>query len=388
MNKIICFIIGCSLLAATYAQAADTPTNQPSGQLAIELRDGSRVMAKALDDSLSFRSSALGEMELPWSSIRSVECADDGTAKLSATNGDVLTIQLTADTLPIQAAFGKTELPVKTIRSIKVLISNPGQASSGLVALWSGEGNANDSVSGNNGTLTDVSFANGKIGQAFSFNGDDSSIMIPANSSLNIGAGDGFTLTAWIKPSNLNQGFQIIGWNNGGENENQLGVEFCVTLDSGPGSLYANIVDTSAGWHQIRSRATMVSYDFQFVALTYDKTSGIAKIYCNGKAVAVQNMGSFTPQTSFNLYLGNCPNSNDAAFSGLMDEVSIYNRALSDSEIQALCTQQNGGQLPPPPDFTPPRIHFNQDTPSGQGASLKPEENGLTYLAKSPSNMP
>ena len=75
--------------------------------------------------------------------------------------------------------------------------------------------------------------------------------------------------------------------------------------------------------------------------MTYDKTSGVAKIYCNGQAVAVQNMGMFTPQTSFNLYLGNCPDSQNVAFAGLLDEAAIYNRALSTSEIQALCTQQN-----------------------------------------------
>jgi len=37
----------------------------------------------------------------------------------------------------------------------------------GLVALWSGDGDGNDSVGGNTATLTDISFEEGKVGQAF-----------------------------------------------------------------------------------------------------------------------------------------------------------------------------------------------------------------------------
>jgi DNA-directed RNA polymerase subunit RPC12/RpoP len=47
-----------------------------------------------------------------------------------------------------------------------------GHLPSGLVALWSGEGNANDSVSGNNGKLAgNVTYGKGRIGQAFMFDG-------------------------------------------------------------------------------------------------------------------------------------------------------------------------------------------------------------------------
>ena len=43
------------------------------------------------------------------------------------------------------------------------------------------------------------------------------------------------------------------------------------------------------------------------VALTYDKTTGVATIYCNGAVVGSGNLGSFTPLTSYNLYLGRRP---------------------------------------------------------------------------------
>jgi hypothetical protein len=70
------------------------------------------------------------------------------------------------------------------------------------------------------------------------------------------------------------------------------------------------------------------------VALTYDQASGSAILYLNGVAVASRYLGSFTPLTSSDLYLGYRPGY--GSFRGMLDEVSIYNRALADTEIQAV----------------------------------------------------
>jgi DNA-directed RNA polymerase subunit RPC12/RpoP len=216
-----------------------------------------------------------------------------------------------------------------------------GHLPSGVVALWSGEGNGKDSIGGNNAVLTDISFAKGKVGQAFRFNGESSSIKITASPSLDVGAGDGFTITAWIKLSDVNKLHPILGWNNGGGNASQLGVEFYISEDAGPGSLYANVEDSNSQWHPIHSRVNPIKTDgFQYVALTYDKTSSLAEIYCNGTVVAKQKLGSFTPQTTYNFYLGSRPSDEGLIFAGLMDEIAIYSRALSASEIHAIYEKQ------------------------------------------------
>ena len=71
---------------------------------------------------------------------------------------------------------------------------------SGMVSWWPGEGNANDIQGINNGTLVNgATFAPGKVGQAFSFDGLDDGVTIQAgNGSLNMGASD-FALDAWVK---------------------------------------------------------------------------------------------------------------------------------------------------------------------------------------------
>ncbi len=77
---------------------------------------------------------------------------------------------------------------------------------------------------------------------------------------------------------------------------------------------------------------------FQHVAVTYDKASGIARLFHNGQVVKEQYLGTVTPQTSYDLYMGYRPSGTASGnrFYGLMDEVSLYNRALKPAEILSI----------------------------------------------------
>src|SRR5919202_1971139 len=77
---------------------------------------------------------------------------------------------------------------------------------------------------------------------------------------------------------------------------------------------------------------------WQHVAVTYDQPSGMSRLFHNGVQVAYANLGTFTPLTTADLYLGHRPFSaadehSPVFYSGLMDEPTIYNRALSLNEI-------------------------------------------------------
>ncbi|HTX21832.1 MAG TPA: LamG domain-containing protein, partial [Candidatus Aquilonibacter sp.] len=234
---------------------------------------------------------------------------------------------------------GKTELPVQLIQSIQVsAMTGPGQLPSGLVALWSGEGNGDDSVGGNNATpIGNVTFAEGQVGQAFCLDGHSSYLTVPASPSLNVGAGDGLTITAWIKPNAFDvdvSGAPIIEW----DSETTDGCE----LWSG-GSLFVNIRDLSGNGHTVNFSYAFDTNNFQFVAMTYDKNSGNIFLYINGVAVTSKNYGSFTPQTTYPVNIGRRtgqPVGNGDTYGGLIDELAIYNRALSASEIEAVYAEQ------------------------------------------------
>jgi hypothetical protein len=121
MKTPACFIMVWALMAHC-AQAQPAPTGESGFQLTIELRDGSRLVGKSLEDTLSFHSAALGDLKLTWAGIRSIEYAGTNTAmaRLTATNGDEFTIQFAGEALRVETGFGKTELPLKLIRSVKV----------------------------------------------------------------------------------------------------------------------------------------------------------------------------------------------------------------------------------------------------------------------------
>lgn len=354
----------CALCIAAFClhhpQAAPASTNETSFRLTIELRDGSRIVGKSLDDALRFRSSVLGDLKLPLENIRSIDGVTTNLAKLTTANGDVLTGWFIASVLRAETSFGKTELPVKLIRSVRISSMNKvGQLPSGLVALWSGEGDGNDAVGGNNATLTDISFAEGKVGQAFSFNGTSAYFKIPDNQTLDVGAGEGFTVSAWIKPSDVNGLHPILEWQPGGvqfwigQNPSSRGVLCGFFMDKN-GNNYVQIPSPSG---------TLVANTWQHIAVTYTQASGIISLYVNGKLVSNLQWDSFVPLTKGTLSSSRPGNSGDWTynrfFAGLMDELAIYNRALSASEIASVCTEQNDGEpLPPPPTPAPGMMPF------------------------------
>jgi len=210
----------------------------------------------------------------------------------------------------------------------------------GLVALWSGEGDGRDSVGRNDGILMGgTSFAPGKVGQAFLFDTADATVKIPAQNDLNVGAGNGFSIVCWVNPSSaVSTGPELaLEWNDG----NWYGVHFAINNNGNNWSFGANLVDVHRGLHGINSGSGIVPDEFQHLALTYDKQSGMATLYRNGVQVAQEKLGSFTPQTSYDLYLGRrVAGDFQASFRGMLDEVSLYNHALSASEIQAIYTEQ------------------------------------------------
>lgn len=218
---------------------------------------------------------------------------------------------------------------------------------SGLVSWWAAEGNANDETGANHGVLQNgVAFTGGEVGTGFSFDGLDDYVSVAAASSLNVGAGGGFTIEGWINPGNLLLPQVIAEWNNGAGG---IGVHFMHSIGAlgGSGSLFANVVDSSGGSHYFATSANvLVAGVMQHVALTYDRNSGEAKIFLNGVASAGVNVGTITPETTFPLNLGSriSGDGSGSFFQGAMDELCLYNRALSDSEILALFNAGTAGK--------------------------------------------
>jgi hypothetical protein len=343
--------------------AAPSATNSPMEfRLTVELQDGSRVVGKGGDENFLFKSDILGEIKLPLAKIRSMECQPGtNSVKLTAANGDTLAVKFAMKEIRVETAFGKLNLAVDSIKSVKVSISGgEGKIRPGMVALWSGEGNADDAAGENNGVLEgDVGFAPGKAGQGFLFNNENVYIKIPASSSLDVGAGNGLTIELWISPTDVSIQHPLVEFDSstpGGV----VGAFIWIStggFGGGPGCLIANLNDTTGTPHILSSPAGIVNANvFQHVAVTYDKATGYTALYCNGAVVATANLGVFTPKTSTDLLFGH-RGSTGESYLGVLDEVGLYNRALSASEIQAICMEENNGEpLPPPHPSSPIRM--------------------------------
>jgi subtilisin-like proprotein convertase family protein len=114
------------------------------------------------------------------------------------------------------------------------------------------------------------------------------------------------------------------------------------------GALWANLWDTNLQPHIIATAANAITNGgWQHVALTYDTNSAKAVLYTNGQpALTMQFPANFVPRTSGDLYLGFDPAglTNGTSFAGGLDEFSVYERALSPCEVNAIYNAGSRGK--------------------------------------------
>ena len=241
------------------------------------------------------------------------------------------------------------------LAALSILNSIPAQTGCvapppGLVGWWRAEGNALDQTGVNDGLLEGpVSFAPAEVGKGFVFDGTNAYVKVPASPSLDVGPGPGFTVEGWIKPSDLSER-PIVEWNSGLTTVPygaHLWMSSSPPNGNGPGCLYANLTDTNQASHTIASAGGLLTTDsFQHVALTFSRTNGSAVLYLNGASVAQATLGSFVPKTDADFYLGTriAGSAENHFWYGLMDEMTLYERALSATEIQAIYHAGSAGK--------------------------------------------
>ena len=228
---------------------------------------------------------------------------------------------------------------------------------SGLIAWWKGESNALDSAGGNNGNLiNDISFTKGEVNLAFNM-GTAGYVFVPASPSLDVGPGPGFTIEGWIYPTNISASAPspIVEWSQ--DNGVYAGQQFYVssTLFNNGGCLFAGFTESNnafAGDYFTSAPNIVTNNGFQHVALTYNHITGFGTMYLNGVQVASKKINVNVPWTTGNVLIGRRINVNTPSqnfhFAGLEDEISIYNRALSASEIQLIYEAGRAGKFAVP----------------------------------------
>ena len=220
-----------------------------------------------------------------------------------------------------------------------------------MAGWWRFEGNVTDLLGLHNGNILGVlntaAYVSGEVGRTLSFDGSHAVGLFPTNGAPNPGQGGGFTVEGWINPSDLTTA-PVASWFGFNPNSNVKFMLECKPLNPAPGYLYAWFYDTNGTAHIVNGAAnrTVVTNQFQHVALTYDNASGVAKIYWNGTMVGSNMVGaSFFPSQQYYALFGS--DNASTYFHGLIDELSFYTRALSQAEIQGIYAASFAGKCVP-----------------------------------------
>ena len=213
---------------------------------------------------------------------------------------------------------------------------------SGLVGYWGGENNANDiSLLANHGTFVDGNtnttdnYTAGVYGQAFRLT-SDSYVNVGAKSSLVMSSA--MTVSFWLRP--LSSGAEGMLINKEGEYE---------VARYGDNSIRWAFANSSPGWAYVNTGISISQNVWSHITITY--SSGVVKTYLNGVIAHTYNgsgnIGDAHP-TENEFRIGSRQYVCQPNFNGDMDEIALYNRALTAQEVTLL---YDGPVIPEPTSF-------------------------------------
>jgi N-acetylneuraminic acid mutarotase len=205
-----------------------------------------------------------------------------------------------------------------------------------MVSWWPGDGDANDIQGGGNGTLQNgAAFAPGKVAQAFSFDGLDDFVKVQNTANLNLT--QALTIDAWVNPAVANQYGGIVEKTVA----DHVNTQYLLDLEGGV-VFFRLIVVPDVDHRTVHSNAPIPVNTWTHIAGTWDGDT--MKLFIDGvqqtETVAVSppiNSGAGPARIGS---LGD----NIYHFAGLIDEVEIFNRALSPQETLALYLAGSAGK--------------------------------------------
>ena len=207
----------------------------------------------------------------------------------------------------------------------------------GLVGYWPFNGNAYDeSYNGLNGSEESTIDTLNRFNipsSAIYFNGVDSRVLIPDTSALDL-VGNSITISAWVKPlskTSTNNNAAIVG--KGGWDIDK-GYELLINCDLKIEFIIRQEILTSDD--------TLLLGTYTFVVATFDDTNDLFKIYINGveRKSATVNSSIIDSDSPLSIGKRNDGNNYIASLHGFLDDICIYNRALSATEVNDLYLYQ------------------------------------------------
>ena len=214
----------------------------------------------------------------------------------------------------------------------------------GLVGWWPGNGNANDSIAGNNGQLAgNAAFAPAVVQEGFHLDGFGDYVEIPDSPALKPAH---MSVEAWVRFDSLDTpivsqfgalGLQYIVFKKNSRIFNFEGYALRKERRNGADRFAFSVADVNGfGGVSVPYSTTPIAVgEFYHVVGTYDGSR--ARLYVNGVLEAEVPVAVTVDYGTRPVFIGTSGETVfDGKLNGIVDEASIYNRALDGSEIAAL----------------------------------------------------
>lgn len=328
-------------------------TDSEKSCVAVELFDGSKIIGRITLKTISFSADFLGDIEIPIERIRYYRRITlETNAVIKTVNSDLLKGTIRIKEVNLNSSIGELKIPVDKVKQISFFhsIANTNLLK-GLVCRWSAEGNTADLIGGQNGELLfGAEYADGKVGKAFSFNNLRERVHIPDSDKFKFRSS--FTIECWAYANALVEG-------TGGiiihRSDNRSGKD---TFHIGTNNKDFNFYISSEDDYCIVS-APGKEREWTHLAGVWDKEEKEIRFYINGKMVAnkktnLEPIWELEAGPDTGIGIGNhAGRFHTFPFDGMVDEIGIYNRALSDDEIRLIYETGEKGEHILPLDVVP-----------------------------------
>ena len=220
------------------------------------------------------------------------------------------------------------------------------QAPSGVLSWWPGEGSGEDLVNGHEGNFEGgAAFTSGMVGQAFHLDGVDASIatslILPSTGAIEL----------WVNPTSLSSPSStqtLVGTHGLANGSDRLWITSSGPA-GGPG-MAANTLVVNLGsccTNDLAIANPLSTGTWTHLALTFDYSADSYQLYINGLPAASSTAQRSAPTQAFRLGEATSDFGQNFLFHGAIDEVTVYHRALSAGEIQAIFAAGSAGKCDP-----------------------------------------
>jgi hypothetical protein len=208
----------------------------------------------------------------------------------------------------------------------------------GLIAYWPFDGDLEDAVGNSHGTAQgseDIAYDTGKLGQGIVLDGQDQFVQTPVENEemFDFQDGTGFSISAWYRVDEFNKSWQALIAKGEGNRwrVHRRGGEAQLTGNGGSGDVPGATGDINDG-------------EIHHLVLVSDPENDQVRFYSDGELVS--EGGAPAIQSNDNpMMIGENPDARNRTWGGLIDDVGIWNRPITEDEIAYMYNEGEGREI-------------------------------------------